>query len=128
DNVPSHRARGHGQRRRQVELPRPAASGKISVLRADRDLVGTRRYSRPRIDARPTTRLDHVCAGFLENLNVAFALRILARLLGTELDPEIDTFRNSPTLLQRIGEHRRVHIHIFVLPSRTGSTISDFNR
>src|SRR5216684_1427403 len=128
DNVPSHRASGHGQRRRQIELPRPAASGEISVLSADHNLLGTRRNSRPRIDARPTTRLDHVCAGFLENLDVAFALRILARFLGPELDPEIDIFRNSLTLLQRIGEYRRVHIHVFVLPRRTSSTISDFNR
>src|ERR1700675_2024706 len=86
DNVPSHRARCHGQRRRQVQLSRPAASGKVSVLRTDDDLVGTRRYPWPRIDARPTARFDHVCAGFLENLDIAFALRILARFLGTKLD------------------------------------------
>src|ERR1700674_2295813 len=92
DNVPSHGAGGHRQRRRQIELPRPAASGKISVLSADHNLLGTRRNSRPRIDARPTTRLDHVCAGLLENLDVAFALRILARFLGAELDPALNIF------------------------------------
>src|ERR1700674_5508737 len=100
DNVSSHRAGCHGQRRRQVQLPRPAASGKISVLRADHNLLRTRRYSRPRIDARSTARLDHVCAGFLENLDVALALRVLARFLGTELDPELDIFRNSFSMLQ----------------------------
>src|SRR5260370_28046058 len=103
DNVPSHRASGHGQRRRQIELPRPAASGEISVLSADHNLFGTRRYSRPRIDASATTRLDHVCARLFENLDIAFALRILARFLGSELNPELDIFRNSSALLQRIS-------------------------
>ena len=90
DNVSRHRARGHGQRRRQVHLSGPAASGKVSVLRADHDLIGTRRYSRPGIDARATTRLDHVRAGYLKNLDVALALRVLARFLGAELNPELD--------------------------------------
>src|SRR5208282_3850570 len=73
DNVPRHRACGHGQRRRQIHLARPAASRKISVLRADHDLVGTRRYSRPGIDARATTRLDHARTRLLENLDIALA-------------------------------------------------------
>src|ERR1700675_4636881 len=98
DNVPRHGAGCHRQRRRQIQLPRPAASGKVSVLRADRDLVGTRRYPRPRIDARPTARLNHVRAGLLENLDVAFALRILARFLRAELDPELDISRNTLSL------------------------------
>src|ERR1039457_7185985 len=79
DNISRHSARRYSQWRRQVHLPRPAASGKISVLRADHHLIGTRRYSRPRIDARAATRLDHARASLLEDFEIAAALRVFAR-------------------------------------------------
>src|SRR5579859_5639757 len=90
DDIPRHRARSHGERRCQIHLARPAASGKVAVLRADHHLIGARRYARPRIDARATTGLDHTRAGFFENLDVTPALRVFARFLRTELNPELD--------------------------------------
>src|SRR5580693_1801265 len=105
DNVSRHRARRHRQRRRQIHLPRPAPSREISILRADYNLIRTRRYSRPRIDARPATRFNQMRAGFLENLDVAAALRILTCLLRAELDPKVNTFRNSFSLFQSIAKN-----------------------
>src|ERR1019366_5194877 len=91
------------------------------------NLLGARRYSRPRIDARATTRFEHTRARLFEDLDVASALRVLARFLRAELNPELDILRNSPALFQRIGENRRVHVHVFVLPCRTSSAIGDFD-
>src|SRR5271166_5167400 len=90
NNVPSHRARSHGQRGCQIHLAWPAASGEVPVLRADHDLIGTRGYSRSRVDACAATRLDHVRARLLEDFEVTLAPRILARFLRAELDPELD--------------------------------------
>ncbi len=97
-DVTRHSAGCDRQRACQIHLSRPAASGKIAVLRADDDLVWTAGHSRPCVDARATTWLNHARAGFFENLEIALALRILARFLRSELDPEFNARSDALSL------------------------------
>src|SRR5882757_1441977 len=80
-DIPGHRACGHGERRSQIHLSRPASSWKVAVLRTDHDLVRAGRDSGAGVDAGAAARFDHVGAGFFENLQIAFTLAILASLL-----------------------------------------------
>src|ERR1700678_2612020 len=79
NNVTRNCARSHRKRRCQVHLSRPASTREISVLCADHDLIRTRRYSGPCIDARATTRFNYMCARFLKNFKEARALCVLSR-------------------------------------------------
>src|ERR1700722_20809973 len=51
DDIARHCAGGHGQRRREIHLARPAAPGEGAGLRADYDLIGTRGNSGAGVDA-----------------------------------------------------------------------------
>src|SRR5271157_5026736 len=95
-NVTRDRAGCHRQRTRQIHLPWTTAPGEIAVLRADHDLVGPRRNSRPSVDTGAATWLDHRCASLAEDVEIPFAHAVLARLLRTELKVKLATVRNPP--------------------------------
>jgi len=67
DDVPSYGAGRDSQRTCEVHLTRTAASRKVSVLRADDDLVRPYGHTRPGVDASPATRLDNFHSCFLED-------------------------------------------------------------
>src|SRR5580704_16939523 len=113
------------QRARQIHLPRSAATWEVPVLSTDHHLVRPRRYPRACVDAGAATWLDHVCPGFLKYLEVALINTVLPCLLGAELNVEFDRFRHPFAVLQSVGEHFGVHIHVFILARRTGSTIGE---
>src|ERR1039458_2151457 len=95
---PGHGAGHHRQRTRQIHLPGTAAPGKIPVLRADDHLVGTRRNSRSGVDAGAATRLDHLCAGLAEDVEIALTHAVFARLLRSELEIELAALRHPLAL------------------------------
>src|SRR5215471_11179527 len=128
DDVACDSACRHCQRTRQIHLPRAAASWEVTILRADHHLVRPLRNSRPGINARAATRLDHVRAGFLENVEIALAHAVLARLLRTELKIELAAVRDALALPQRVAQHQRVHVHVFVLARRAGAAVGDLDR
>src|SRR5580704_8799396 len=88
DDMSRHSTRRHGQRTSQVHLAWPAASGEISVLRADHNLLRPGCHPWPGVDACSAARLDHVRSSLLEDFEIAFAHTVIARLLGTKLDVE----------------------------------------
>src|SRR5271154_4381382 len=94
-DISRHRARGDGERRSQIHLSRTAAPRKVAVLRADHHLIGTRRNSRPRVDAGSATGLDHDRAGFLKHIDIALAQAILTRLLRSKLNVELNRIRHA---------------------------------
>src|ERR1039457_3550292 len=98
DDVAGDGAGRHRQRTGQVHLPRTAAPGKVSVLRADHHLVGTRGDTRSGIDAGPAARLNHLRAGSAEDVEVALAHAVFARLLRSELEIELAIFCNPLAL------------------------------
>src|SRR5580692_11881929 len=102
-----HGASRHGQRTGQVHLPRPTATREIPVLRADYHLLRPRGHARPGVDASTAARFDYVRPGFSEDLEIAFADAIIARLLRTKLNVEPYRIRHALTVLQRVGEHER---------------------
>src|SRR3569833_1089219 len=83
--IPRHRTGRNRQRTGQIHLPWAAAAGKVPVLRTDHNLVGTRRDPGPSVNTRPTTRLDDVSSGFLEDLQISAANSVVTRLLRAEL-------------------------------------------
>src|SRR5579863_2241145 len=87
-DVACQRACRNRQRTRQIHLPRPAASWKVAILRADHDLVRTRRNARSGVDACAAAWLDNVRACLLEDLEIALAHAVLARFLRAELQIE----------------------------------------
>src|SRR5579864_257202 len=89
-DVPCDGTRGHCKWARQIHLPRAAAPGEIPVLRADDDLVVSGRYTRPRVDTCSATRLNHVRASLLKNVEIPAPDAVLARLLRPELNIELD--------------------------------------
>ena len=88
-DITRHRARRHCQRTREIHLPRPAASGEVAVLGADHNLVGPRGNARTSIDTSAATRLNGVRTSFLENIQIALANAVLARLLRSKLNDRI---------------------------------------
>src|ERR1035441_256938 len=104
DNVAGDGAGRHGQRARQIHLPRTAAPGEVSVLRADYHLVGTRGNTRSSVDTSAATRLNHLCACLAEDVEIALAHAVFARLLRSELEIESAVLRNPLALLQGIAE------------------------
>src|ERR1700722_1444087 len=127
-DVARNRARGNGQRRGQIHLSWTAATGEIAVLRADHHLIRTSRNSGSGVDAGSATGLDHVRAGLLKHVQVAFANAVLARFLRSKLNVELHRVSHALALLQRIGQHGSVHIHVFVLAGGAGSSIGNFDR
>src|ERR1022692_5277574 len=111
--MPGHRARRHGKGTGQVHLPWPTTPRKIPVLRADYYLLRPRRHSRPGVDARAATRLDHVRPSFLENVEITLAYAVVACLLRSKLDVELHRIRHPFAMLERIGEHECIHVHVF---------------
>src|SRR6266567_3129137 len=65
----------------QIHLARAAASGEVTVLGADGDLVGAGRYTWTGIDASATAWLNHNRASFLKNVKIALADAIFAGAL-----------------------------------------------
>src|SRR5579859_193286 len=82
-------ARSNREWTRQIHLSRSAAAGEVAILRANHDLIRPRRYSRTGVDAGAATRLDHGCAGFLEDIQVALAHAVFACGLRAELNVEL---------------------------------------
>src|SRR5580658_7914379 len=127
-NVARNCARRDRQRRSQIHLSRTAAPREVAVLRADHNLIRSRRNTRPRVDARSATRLDHNRPSLLEYSEIALAQTVLARLLRSKLNVELHRPRHVLALLQSICQHGGVHIHVFVLARGAGATVSDFDR
>src|SRR6185437_3101607 len=98
------------------------------VLSADHNLIVARGYSRTRIDAGTTTRLDGVSSGLLKNLQISAANAVVARLLRSKLNVKLNRISHALSLLHRVCEHPRVHIHVFVFAGSARSPISKFNR
>src|SRR5579862_6379805 len=69
------------ERASQIHLSRAAAAGKITVLRADYDLLWPRRHSRPGIDAGAATGLDHVRPRLLKYVEISLANAVFACFL-----------------------------------------------
>src|SRR5581483_630841 len=111
----------------EVHLSWSAAAGEVAVLRADHDLVGTRRDSRTSIDARSAAWLNDFRSRLAKDFKIAFAHAVLACLLRTELDVELDRRRHALALTQRVAEDGSVHVHVFVLAGSAGTAIGDFD-
>src|SRR5260370_23235099 len=94
-DVPCHGARGHGQRAAQIHLTRTAAAGEVAVLRADDDLVSSRRDSGAGIDAGSATGLNDVRARLLEHFQVPALDAILPRFLRTAIDVKLHRSGNA---------------------------------
>src|ERR1051326_3156309 len=88
-NVTRHGARSHRVGTGQIHEPRPAAPGKVAVLRADHHLIGSRGNAWTRVDARAAARLDHDCTRVLENVEITLAYAVIARLLRAKLNIEL---------------------------------------
>src|SRR5579862_5591026 len=114
-DVPRHSARGDRKGRRQIHLPRTASSGKIAVLRADHDLIRTRGHTRAGVDAGSATGFNHLCSRVLEDFEIAFTQAVIACFLGAELDVKLSRSGDALALPERVGEHRGIHVHIFIL-------------
>ena len=89
-DVSGDRARGYSVGTGKIHLPRSAASGEVTILRADHDLVGTSRDSRSRIDTSSAAGFNYSRAGFLKNVEITLAHAVLSRLLRAELDVELN--------------------------------------
>src|SRR5207248_292046 len=89
NNVTRHCCRGHSQWTGEVHLPRTAATGKVTVLCADDNLLRSRGDARSGIDAGAAAWLDDYRTGLFEDVQIAFAHAVLARLLRAELDVEL---------------------------------------
>src|SRR5580700_854950 len=127
DDIAGDRAGRDREGRSQIHLSRTAAAGEVAVLRADHHLIGTRGDSRPRIDAGAATGFDHVRAGFLENIEIAFAYAVVAGFLRSKLDVKLHRIGYAFAVLKGVGEHGRVHIHVFVLAGGAGAAVGDFD-
>src|SRR5438552_13409079 len=126
-DVARHGAGRDRQRGSQVHLSRAAAAGEVAILRTDDDLLGTGGNSRTGVDAGATAGLDHVRPRLLEDFEVSPAQAVFARFLRAELDIELDRIGHALPLLKRVGQHQRVHIHVFVLAGRASTPVSDFD-
>src|SRR5438445_355146 len=126
-DVARHGAGRDRQRGSQVHLSRAAAAGEVAILRTDDDLLGTGGDSRTGVDAGATAGLDHVRPRLLEDFEVSPAQAVFARFLRAELDIELDRIGHALPLLKRVGQHQRVHIHVFVLAGRASTPVSDFD-
>src|ERR1044071_3880311 len=104
--------------RGQIEFARPAATGEIAILRADRHGFSRLRRTRPGVDARAATRINQLRSGLLKNLYVAALACVLLDLLRTELQVEMHSRRDPPSLFNRLLENARVHIHVSHLAAR----------
>src|ERR1700732_4159041 len=84
-NVARHGAGGNGVWAGQVHLTRSAATGEVTVLRTDHDLVRARGNTRPGVYAGATARLNYDCPCLLENLQISISYAVLTRFLRTKL-------------------------------------------
>src|SRR5258708_7259965 len=84
-----------------IHLTRAAATGEVTVLRADGDLVRARRDARAGIDARPAAWLNHNRAGLPKDIQIALADAIFARPLGAELNIELAGVGHTLALFER---------------------------
>src|SRR6185437_11037002 len=130
NDVSRNRGRRHRERACQIHLTWAATSGKIAVLRANNDLIASRRNPRTGIDTGSATRLNDVRPGPLEQVQIALAHTVVARFLRSELDVELNGIGDSLAILQCIRKHPSVHIHVLVLSGGAGSTVGklDGNR
>ena len=74
-DVSRYGAGGDRQRAGEVHLSRTTTAGEIAVLGADNHLLRPSGHARPGIDASPTTGLDHMRAGLLENVRYPFLMQ-----------------------------------------------------
>src|SRR5581483_471147 len=83
--------------------------------------------SRSSIDTCSAAGLDDFGSSLAEDIEVALAQAVLARLLRAELDVELHRGRHPFALAERTAEDGRVHVHVFVFARRTGAAVGDLN-
>ena len=88
-DVSGDRAGCHGEGAGQIHLAGSAASGEITVLGADDNLIGTRSDAGSGVNASAATRFDYMCACFVKNFKIALAHAIVSCLLLSELNVEL---------------------------------------
>src|SRR3989441_12038496 len=113
-DVACNRARRHCQRAGEIHLSRPAAAWEVTILGADHDLIRPRRNSGAGINAGAAAWLNHMRPGVLENIDIALAYTVITSLLRAELDIKLYRISNAFALAQGVGQHTRIHIHIFI--------------
>src|SRR3989442_5082673 len=127
-DVACNRARRHCQRAGEIHLSRPAAAWEVTILGADSDLIWPRRDSGSGINAGAAAWLNHMRAGVLENIDIALAYTVIARFLRSKLDIELHRVRDAFALTQGVGQHARIHIHIFILSGSARAPIGNLHR
>src|SRR5689334_16405504 len=73
----------------KVHLSRPAATGKITVLRADDDLVAAGGDPRAGVDAGAAARLNYDGACLLEDIEISLAQAVVTCVLGAKLNVKL---------------------------------------
>src|SRR5207247_2703692 len=84
--------------------------------------------ARTSVDACAATRLDNVGPGLLKDFQIALSVAVFSRLLRTELNIELYGCRDFLALLQRVVEHPRVLVHVFILTGGAGAAIGKLYR
>src|SRR6185437_1583213 len=83
---------------------------------------------RPGIDTSAAAGLNGVRSSLFENIQIAFANAVVARLLRSELNKELHRVGHALALLHCICQHPRIHIHVFVFARSTRAAVCQLNR
>src|SRR5260370_17316648 len=94
----------------EIHLARPAASGKVTVLSADHDLIRTGGNSRSGVDAGATAGFEHDRTGLFEYIQIALRQAVFTSLFQPKLTLKLTAIGNPLALFESFGQDLRVHI------------------